>query len=469
MAHQRVTRLAAGARDRHRRKDRLVKETNAAGPPEPSLALPVGSLRFLRERWPFALLLLVAFAAAIAYREGLDFELFRDEYWYWRQTQWFLDRWPPSLEELRNYPEPMTPLSFLIWGVFELATGAGMVGARVVTIAFGVALLSLIGLQRDVAPGTALRASIGLAVFPYTLPLSIHIYTDMPAAFFTVAGFWLYARQRAWWAGLSFVLAIATRQYMVVFPAALAAAELAPRLLPTAVLRVLGIEPPAHAPSARLGGPGLARVLPIALAAASVLGWVALFGGLGPQQGIEDWPRHNISLASLEPGFALYFLTCVGAYFVVVETLLFWRWAHMAALLRSRKALWLAVAVALLFVAFSPLRAAVPMGPLNRTAAVLLPPEQLGLVSDAIRLAGFAFLAWLACVRFARIDLVFWLLLASATMMLASYDAWEKYNLALLATLWFLRSRSDLERPFDLWTALGRGREAGRPAAAGRA
>lgn len=432
-----------------------MKGTNAANPAEDARAPSAPTLRFLRDRSPFGLLLLIAFGAAIAYRGGLHFDLFLDEYWYWRQTLWFVDRWPPAIDELRNYPEPMTPLSFLIWGVFELATGAGVAGARVVTIVLGVMMLSLIGLQRAVAPGVALRACIGLSLFPYTIPLSIHVYTDVPAALFTVTGFWLYARRHAWWAGAAFVLAISTRQYMVVFPAALAAAELAPLLLPGVLLRALGVEPPVPAPvRLRLSDPRLARALPLAIAAATFPAWIVFFGGLGPHQGVEEWPRHNVSVAGLEPGFALYFLTCMGAYFVVPEMLLFRRWTQTWALVRSRTALITAIAVGALFLVFSPLSSDVPMGPINRTARALLPVEHLGLASEVIRLVGYAFLAWLACLRFARVDLVFWLLLASATLMLASYDAWEKYNLAILATLWFLRSLSDLERPIDLWNAL---------------
>ncbi len=405
----------------------------------------------LRERWAFFALLVVAFSIALAYRGGLHFDVFLDEYWFWRQTLWFVDRWPPGIHELRNYPEPMTPLSFLVWGVVEWSTGAGIAGARLTTLAMGAVLLGLIGLQRSVAPGVALRTCIGLLVFPYTVALSIHVYTDVPAALFTVGGFWLYARRRPGLAGLSFALAIATRQYMVVFPAALVAAELTPLVLPNGLLRTLGAEPASF----RWSDPRIARSLPIALGAASLLAWIAFFGGLGPQHGLDDWPRHNVSVAGLEPAYALYFLTCVGAYFVVPETLLFGRVRKMQELLLTPRALFFGLGLALLYVILFPIESDVPMGPLNRAARLLLPSEYLGPFSGAIRLMAYGGLAWLACVRFARFDLVFWMLLASACLMLASFEAWEKYNLAVLASLWYLRSNANLESPIDLWTALG--------------
>jgi hypothetical protein len=93
------------------------------------------------------------------------------------------------------------------------------------------------------------------------------------------------------------------------------------------------------------------------------------------------------------------------------------------------------------------------MGPINRSLRAILPEAELGLLSDAIRLVVYSGLAWLTCVRFARFDLVSWLLLASACLMLTSHEGWEKYNLATLATLWYLRSLAPLDRPFELWGA----------------
>ena len=401
-------------------------------------------------RWPFGLMLLLVFGAAVAYRGGFDFEVFLDEYWFWRQTVWFVDRWPPGLDELRNYPEPMTPLSFLIWGGVEVVTGAGIAGARVVTLILGVVIFAMIGWGRAQPPSVGLRAGIGLVVFPYTLALCIHVYTDVPAAVFIVGGFWLFAKRRPWLSGLAFALAIATRQYSVVFPAALAAAELAPVLFPASLLRALGAEPDGRL---RPDDPRVRRALPVVLATFSLLGWIAFYGGLGPQSGLEDWPRHNFTLTSLEPAYALYFLTCIGAYFVLPEIVLFRRGQWLLEALASRLSWALLVVLGALFAWLFPFDADMAMGPINRSALLLLPADRLGWLSDALRLGLYAGLGALACLRFARFDLVAWLVLASACMMLASFEAWEKYNFAILATLWFLRSLASLDRPFELYGA----------------
>ena len=300
-----------------------------------------------------------------------------------------------------------------------------------------------------------LLCAVGLVLFPYYLPLSIHVYTDVPAALFVLLGFWLYARQQPVWSAVAFALGIATRQYMVLFPAALAWAELAPALFARGEG---GRWRPSLAPARWKAG----RTVPLGLAVASLLGWFLFFGGLGPQAGTEDWPRHNVSLGGLEPGYALYFLTCLGVYFLGYEILLFRRWGFARELLTPRS-LALAPVVLALYVVFSPINPETQMGPINRLALWVFPPAVLGSWSEGIRVVLYAALAWATCVRFARMDLVLWLLLASATLMLASFEAWEKYNLTILVVLWYLRSLSDLERPLDLWTTCGRAQAGGRP------
>ncbi|MEN8184615.1 MAG: hypothetical protein ABFS46_18995 [Myxococcota bacterium] len=282
-----------------------------------------------------------------------------------------------------------------------------------------------------VAP-VALGCVAGLLLYPYTIPLSIHLYTDLPAAFFVVLGFWLYGRQHAGASALAFALAIATRQYMVTFPLALAAAELAPSVFQRAG------RPPA-------------RALLLLLAAASIAAWAFFFEGLAPSPGLDEWPRHVISLAGLVPGYGLHLLTCVGAFFVVPEWLLLRRSGRLTDLFSSRNLL-LGAGVSLAFLFFQRLSPDVELGALNRVSLLVLPPEMLGAWSLAIRQTLFAGLAWLACVRFARFDLVFWMLLANVLLMFAAHKGWEKYHLPVIASLWLLRSLRDLERPLDLWS-----------------
>jgi hypothetical protein len=374
------------------------------------------------------------FGGALLYAGGLSFPLQKDEHDHWRMSQFFAAHWPPSLEQIRSYPEPATPLSFLLWASLQVAFGGGPAAGRFLCLVLSITSLCLIGLRPRGRGRNALLAICGLLLYPYYVPLSILLYTDIPAAFFVVVGFWLYAHRCPVWSAVAFTLSIATRQYMVTFPIALAAVELAPAF-------------------AGRSGWKLQRALPLVVAAGSLLGWMLLFGDLAPAAGLQEWPRHTVSLHGLVPGYGLYFLSCIGAYFVVPEFVLYRRWRSSAALLTKRNTV-LAVVVIALFAIFPPLSPDVPMGVFNRLTLVLFPTEVLGSWSETIRYALFCTLAWLTCVRFARIDLVFWLLLTNFALMTASYAAWEKYNLAVLATLWYLRSIQDLDRPIDLWSAI---------------
>jgi hypothetical protein len=395
--------------------------------PEP---FPDGSNRSL---WLFVSLILVVFGLAILSLGGLTFPLHKDEYWFWRQTVFFVERWPPGLAELRSYTEPMTPLSFLVWATIERATGAGVMGGRLLNILLSVSILCMIGARRRDPQRRGLIAACGLLLFPYTIPLSIYLYTDIPAAFLVLLGTWLYARRHPVWSALAFALAIATRQYMVVFPLAIAAAEIAPAIAGQSDWKPR-------------------RTLPPLAAAASLGGWFFFFGSLGPPAGMEDWSRHVDAITNAVPAYGLYALSCLGAYFVVPEFLLYRRWRERGRLVSARSVA-LGALVAILFALAPPASQGVSMGALNRLTLAVLPPEVFGSAGVAIRNSLFALLAWLACLRFARLDLVGWLVLGHVALMVMSFEAWEKYDLTVLVVLWYLDSIFDPNQRIELWNA----------------
>lgn len=373
----------------------------------------------------------ILFGAAIAYMGGLTFPFYRDEVDYWEQTLEFLAAWPPGLELLRSYGEPMTPLSFLIWGTVERWFGGGVPGMRLTNVAISFATLALIGWRTRTPEHRALLSGLVLLAFPYWVPLSIALYTDVPAVFFVVLGLWCWARGHGVASGLAFTLAIATRQYMVTFPAALLAAEALGALLDRRPLPV-------------------ARLAPLAVAMLSLGGWIAFFGGLGPSDGLNVYPTHVEAIFDVTPGYGHYFLSCVAVYFVLPELALFRRSRAAFPSLRSRRSLAIGAAVALAFAVFPP-PDDVALGPLNRALRFVFPPDVMGTTSHVIRSCLYAVLAWITCVRFARLDVVFWLLLSRFVLMMVVWEGWEKYNIALVASLWYLRSISPLDGPVTLW------------------
>ena len=116
----------------------------------------------------------------------------------------------------------------------------------------------------------------------------------------------------------------------------------------------------------------------------------------------------------------------------------------------ARNLAW-AGAVALAFFAFHRLSPDVELGALNRLSLMVFPSESFGPWGVLIRQLVFAVLAWLVCVRFTRFDLIWWVLFANFLLMFAGHKGWEKYHLALIASLWYLRSLSDLTSPVTLW------------------
>jgi hypothetical protein len=129
----------------------------------------------------------------------------------------------------------------------------------------------------------------------------------------------------------------------------------------------------------------------------------------------------------------LYALTGIGAYFVVVEALLFRR-RPVPRELQDWRGLLLAVGLAALFWLDPPVMTKeFPGGPLGRVARVLLPAPDF----DWLRVAIYYVLALLCVLRFAaRIDVGFWLVAAAFALAMKQQIGWEKYLYPTIAVLW---------------------------------
>jgi hypothetical protein len=217
---------------------------------------------------------------------------------------------------------------------------------------------------------------------------------------------------------LFFMLAIATRQYMVTFPMALVAHELWQAFRERRRPRYL---------------------IPDSAAALSLVVWIYLFGGLGPDTGLQAWPRHAGALGVMDPMLGLYTLTTVAVYFVVPETLLFRSFVWLRQLWTRRSAV-IALGLLALFLFDPPIFSALKQGPVGRIG---------DLVPVPLRMAVFYALAWLTCVRFSGMGLATWLILTHILLILNTWSAWEKYLLPMLVVLWFLKARGELDRELD--------------------
>src|SRR5258705_13145234 len=84
------------------------------------------------------LLLLATFVVA----EGLRFEPGKDELHFRDSAQAFAGGF--GLEALRSYPELVTPLSLVIWGELDHATGDGVYAGRALNLALIGAVICLV-------------------------------------------------------------------------------------------------------------------------------------------------------------------------------------------------------------------------------------------------------------------------------------------------------------------------------------
>ncbi|WP_035987795.1 hypothetical protein [Leptolyngbya sp. KIOST-1] len=360
----------------------------------------------------------VIYLAIVAWLDFLQGPPYWDEVNFWKSSLTFSDSLLPTLSDLREYHSLNTPLPFMMFGFLEYLFGQGMVAGRLLNLMLSLVIVAIIGWPSKQKGGRAIVCLIGLFLCPYFLFLSGRLYTEMIACTWVLLGFVAYVRDRHWLSGLAFVLAIASRQYMLAFPMAIATYEFL-----------------AIAHQYRQGQPVGSlqhqRWLAPALASLTILGWIALFDGLAPASAIVSHaPEVQKSTLSLTPGGAINFLGFVGVYIVIPEWLLF-RPTNPLQSLRNNQKKWLLIAAGLLVfcLIFPPLET--PYGNMGKVADFL---PFYGLT-----LAMYYGLALLTCLRFAKPDLLFWIVTFNALIMMKAIP-WDRYVLPLVVVFWYLKS-----------------------------
>ncbi len=364
-----------------------------------------------RSRTAFLLWLGAVYLALLVVADFLVFPARKDEIHFWDSAIFFATEFPPTIEQLRSYHEIIAPGCFILWGQLERWLAGGIAGPRALNFVASFAIVCLIGIGRKQRDPDAMLAAFGLFVYPYFLAMSVHLYTDILAAFFVLLGLWSCARDRYLAGALLFAMAISFRQYTIVFPAALTVHSLLARRFDRALLAAAG--------------------------GAALIAWFVVFDGVGPKPGVDRWvpyyPDAIVEPLEFIPEYGLFFLACMGIYFVVPEFVLFrrrvdWR-SHL-----NRRNLVIALALLVPWLLFPPtFTDDEPGGMFGRLARFLMP-------DDPVRLCALYGLALLTCVRFARLDLPFLILAFQVLMMLKAQLAWEKYGLPILVALWYLKA-----------------------------
>ncbi|BDA72033.1 hypothetical protein CAL7716_061990 [Calothrix sp. PCC 7716] len=370
-----------------------------------------------------------------------------DEPRFWQTTLLFSKTLIPDLNLLRNYGELNTPLPFIIFGNLERFFGGGIFAGRLLNMILSFFIVCTIGLSKPRNYKSSLLAVCGLLLYPYYFQLSSFFYTDIIAAFFVLLGFVFYIRSFNIISNIAFILAIASRQYMLVFPVSILAFELFNIFKnqlnkpnknhdnsldekqlsnqSTNIIKILST-----------------RLLMPLIASLSILAWFILFNGIAPQNGLAltVTPKVQQSVFSVAPDSSLYFLACVGLYFVIPELCLFSTRILFRPQIAIRKQLTLknfslAFVLLMLFAIFPPLQT----HGLLTNLAKLLP-------NDFFILTLYYVLALIAILRFShRFDIAFWILLVNCVLMMKAFP-WDKYLLPLLIVFWYLKSINSLHQ-----------------------
>jgi hypothetical protein len=359
--------------------------------------------------------LAVAFFGLLAGFDFLRFPIRADELHFWPASVGLFQNGLPTLEQLRTYNELSTPLPFLVFGGLEYVFHGGIIVGRAVNLVSSFAILVIIGAAGKFSLRAFLCAA-GLLLFPYFALVGTHLYTDPLAVLGTVAGVALYLRARPWGSGVCFILGIACRQYIVAFPLAL----LARGLLLQARIKQIAVR----------GDLAAAAVATLSLAA-----WYALFGGFAPRTALQ---AQNLAVHFF-PEHGLYFLSCIGLYFVVLECILFRSVAPLLA--PGPAAIAIAAAISVCFLFFPPIENVNPpvptMGYLDIAVRSVLPTPA--------RIILFWALAMVAVLRFRPLSIGGLMFYANAALLACAHVAWDKYALPMLATLWLLKSAGRLD------------------------
>lgn len=382
-------------------------------------------LNHSRRKFIFILSITAIYIALIFWLDFLQGPQWYDEKTFWKTTLTFSNSLFPSIEDLRDYTELNTPLPFIIFGALEYLFHQGIFTGRLLNLILSLTIVFLIGYPTRSKGSRAILCLIGLFLCPYYLWLSGRLYTEMIACFWVIMGFVSYVRNRHLISCIAFILAIASRQYMLAFPIAIATYEFV-----VAIKNIKDFSKITSLLKWRWTAP--------LIAALSIFVWIYLFQGLVPKTALEVRlaPEVQRNTWALKPGGVINFLSFVGLYIVIPESILF-RVNSTFQLLKQhqRKIIIIASILLIYFLIFPPLLSG--SGNIAKVAD-LLP-------FNIFKMLLFYGLSLLACIRFSQPNLISLIVLFNSLIMVKAYP-WDRYVLPLVVVFWYLKSIGFQER-----------------------
>lgn len=378
------------------------------------------TIQFKRSQQKFLCLLLIAifYIVLVFHFDFLQGIKVKDEPHYWKTSLSFSDTLIPSIKDLRDYKDLNTPLPFIMFGAIEYFFGLDIFGGRLLNLILSVVIVLIIGWPNRDKKRTSVLCLLGLFLCPYFFICSGRLYTDIVACFWLLLGFVAYVRSRHLLGSIAFILAIASRQFMLAFPVAIAVYELI--IVTTKIRSFREFNFSKH----------WAWIAP-SIASLSILFWIYLFQGLAPATGIEELaPAVQQTTWAIQPNRAVYFLSFTSVYIVIPELILFQPLAKIReSIKQKRRIVSIAVGLLLYCIIFPPIISSDGM------FSLLLDLLHYDILKSAL----FYFLALIACIRFFQPNLMFLCLLFNCIIMMKAHY-WSKYVLPLSIVFWYLKS-----------------------------
>lgn len=306
---------------------------------------------------------------------------------------------------LEKFPGPMTPLYFIIFGWIEKLFNLGVVGIRAINSVLAIIILLLIW-KDSKSPKNFIFVSLILIIAPYFISLSISAYTDILFFILTLCGFILYKKEKYWWSAIFFTLSIATRQFGVIIPLALAVDS----FFSKNSKKIKWISP--------------------AIAASSLILWFILFGfSFTP-------PALKISGLYFNPYSGIYFLTTIFAQFIILEIVLFGNYKDLK--IYNYQSLIIFILSLALFLIFPvPDLYWVDKFSILFFISINLPP----LLSAIL----YSIFASLAVIRFKENRFIILLFILNMIILTTLRVGWDKYTLIVTLLLCYMKSSGLLD------------------------
>ena len=374
-------------------------------------------LNHSQQKFLFIISITAIYSALVVWLDFLQAPPIWDEADFWKTSLTFSDQLIPNIDDLRNYNELNTPLPFIIFGVLEYLFHQGIFAGRLLNLILSLSIIFIIGWPSRNKGGRAILSLIGLFMCPYLFWYGVLMYTDVIACFFVLIGFICYFRNRHVLSNIAFILAIASRQYMLAFPMAITTHEFIIAMKNLKSVREINL-----AQHWRWIGP--------LIGALSIFGWIYLFNGLAPQAAISNHaPEVQKTTWALTVGGAINFLSFVGFYIVIPEFILFRPRIILQTLKQQRKIIAIAVILLLCFFIFPPL--------VNGMGTVMKISKFLPFYM--LKIFFFYSLSLLTCIRFSQLNLMSLIIIFNSLIMIKAYP-WDKYILPVVIIFWYLKS-----------------------------